>query len=119
MLACVVPVVAIVEVRAAGGGNAGVVIAGEVRGRTWNCRIQRLPTASRIGDERAGRVAGLPVASQLRHVGAGEVLALLRNAIAEVNDAAAEPVLVDELQIDALVGRQCGVTTAKDDGPDE
>ncbi len=36
-----------------------------------------------------------------------------------MDDAAAEPVLVDELQIDAHVGRQCGGAPTEDDWPDE
>ena len=41
------------------------------------------------------------------------------NAVAEVDDAAAESVLVDELEVGARVDRQCGVAPTEDDWPDE
>ena len=41
------------------------------------------------------------------------------HAVAEVHDAVAEPVLVDELQVDAQVGRQRGGAPTEDDWPDE
>lgn len=45
--------------------------------------------------------------------------ASLLKAVAEVDDAAAESVLVDELKIGASVGRQCGLAPTEDDWPDE
>ena len=45
--------------------------------------------------------------------------ASLLKAVAEVDDAAAESVLVDELEIGAGVGWQCGVAPTEDDWPDE
>jgi hypothetical protein len=43
----------------------------------------------------------------------------LPKAVAEVDDVAAEPVLVDEFKIGARVGRQCGVAPTEDDRADE
>jgi hypothetical protein len=43
----------------------------------------------------------------------------LPKVVADVDDAAAEPVLVDELKIGARVGRQCRVAPTEDDRPDE
>ena len=43
----------------------------------------------------------------------------LTHPVAEVDGAAAEPVLVDELEIGACAGRQCGVAPTEDDWPDE
>src|SRR5580700_11422007 len=45
--------------------------------------------------------------------------ASLLKAVAEVDDAAAESVLVDELEIGAKVVWQCGVATTEDDWPHE
>jgi hypothetical protein len=45
--------------------------------------------------------------------------ASLLKAVAEVDDAAAEPVLVDELKIGACDGGQCGIAPSEDDWPDE
>ena len=45
--------------------------------------------------------------------------ASLLKAVAEVDDAAAESVLVDELEIGARLGRQCRVAPTEDDRPDE
>ena len=50
---------------------------------------------------------------------AREVGASLKNAIMEVDYAAAEPVLIDELQIDARVGPQCGRAPTEDGWPDK
>jgi hypothetical protein len=43
----------------------------------------------------------------------------LLNAVAEVDDAAGESVLIDELKIGARLGRQCGVAPTKYDWPDK
>lgn len=45
--------------------------------------------------------------------------ASLLKAVAEVDDAAAESVLLDELKIGARVGRQCGLAPTEHDWPDE
>jgi hypothetical protein len=45
--------------------------------------------------------------------------ASLVKTVAEVDDAAAESVLVDELEIGVGVGWQCGVAPTEDDWPDE
>ena len=45
--------------------------------------------------------------------------ASILKAVPQVDDAAVESVLVDELKIGAVVGRQCGVPPTEDDWPDE
>src|SRR5215203_5257863 len=72
--------------------------------------VRRVPHVSwrvfvRFPDENAPRLAG-PLPSS-------------RMAIAEVDDAAAEPVLVDERQIDPQVARQGGGAPTEDHWPDE
>jgi hypothetical protein len=42
-----------------------------------------------------------------------------QHPIPELDDAVAEPVLVDELEVGARIARQCGVAAAEDDRPDE
>lgn len=43
----------------------------------------------------------------------------LPNAVAQINDAAADSVLLEEFKVGARVGRQCGIAPSQNDWPDE